>query len=165
MKRALFSLLLLTLIYALVLASFAPWDLALGAVFSGTLLYMFRGFVFGGRPAPLPGLLGRIIAFGPLFLAAAMREVVAGTWQVALVTLRLRPVERPGIVKVPIGDRTPGGVAVSALVGTLSPGSVLVDIDWEAGYALIHTIDAQDPEAFRRSRAEFYQRYQRKVFP
>ena len=164
MKRALFSLLFLALIYALVLGSFAPWDLALGAVFSGALLYAFRGFVFGGRPAPLPGLLRRVVAFGP-FLAAVVREVVAGTWQVALVTLRLRPVERPGIVKVPIGDRTPGGVAVSALVGTLSPGSVLVDIDWEAGYALIHTIDAEDPEAFRRSRMEFYERYQRKVFP
>ena len=164
MKRALFSLLLLTLTYALVLASFARWDLALGAVFSGALLYAFRGFVFGGRPAPLPGLLGRVVAFGP-FLAAVVREVVAGTWQVALVTLRLRPLENSGIVKVPIGERTPVGVAVSALVGTLSPGTFLVDIDWEEGYALIHTIDAEDPEAFRRSRAEFYRRYQRKVFP
>ena len=48
MKRALLSLFLLTLVYALVLASFAPWDLALGAVFSGALLYAFRGFVCGG---------------------------------------------------------------------------------------------------------------------
>ena len=164
MTRALLSLVLLTLIYALVLASFAPWDLALGAVFSGMLLYAFRGFVFGGRPAPLPGLLGRVVAFGP-FLAAVVGELVAGTWQVLLVTLRLRSLETPGIVKVPLGERTPGGVAVSALVGTLSPGSFLVEIDWEEGYALIHTIDASDPEAFRRSRAEFYRRYQRKVFP
>jgi len=164
MKRALLSLLLLTLVYAMVLASFAPWDLALGAVFSGVLLYAFRGFVFGGSPAPLPGLLRRVLAFGPFF-AAAVREVAAGTWQVALITLRLRPLASPGIVKVPIGDRTPVGVVVSALVGTISPGSFLVDIDWEEGYALIHTIDAHDPEAFRHSREEFYQRYQRKVFP
>ena len=164
MTRSLVSLVLLTLVYALVLASFAPWDLALGAAASGALLYAFRGFVFGGRPAPLPGLLGRVVAFGP-FLAAAVGEVVSGTWQVALVTLRLRPLEHPGIVKVPLGDRTPGGVAVSALVGTISPGSFLVDIDWEGGYALIHTIDARDPEAFRRSRARFYERYQKKVFP
>lgn len=164
MKRALLSLVLLTLIYALVLASFSPWDLALGAVSSGALLFAFREFVFGAGPAPLPGLSRRIVAFVP-FLAAVVREVVAGTWQVALVTLRLRPLARPGLVRVPLGDRTPGGVAVSALVGTLSPGTVLVDIDWEEGYALIHTIDAHDPEAFRRSRAEFYERYQKKVFP
>lgn len=164
MKRALFSLFLLTLVYALVLASFAPWDLALGAVISGALLYVFGPFVFGERPAPLPGLLGRIVAFGP-FVVAAGREVVAGTWQVTLVTLRLRPLDRPGIVKVPIGDRTPVGIVVSALVGTLSPGTFLVDIDWEERVALIHTINAADPEAFRRSQEELYQRYQRKVFP
>ena len=164
MSRALLSLFLLTLVYALVLASFAPWDLALGAVFSGVLLYAFRGFVFGGRPAPAPGLLRRVVAFGP-FVWAAVREIAAGTWQVALVTLRLRPLVSPGIVKIPLGERTPVGVAVSALVGTISPGSFLVEINWEEGYALIHTIDARDPEAFRRSRQEFYQRYQRKVFP
>ena len=164
MKRALLALLLLTLVYALVLASFAPWDLALGAAFSGALLYAFRGFVFGGRPAPLPGLLRRVIVFGP-FAVVAAREIAAGTWQVVLVTLRLQPLESPGIVKVPIGDRTPLGVVVSALVDTISPGSFVVDIDWEEGYMLIHTVDASDPEAFRRSWEEFYRRYQRKVFP
>lgn len=164
MKRAIFSLFLLTLIYALVLASFAPWDLALGVVLSGVLLYAFRGYVFDGSPDPLQGLLRRVLAFGPFFVAA-VREIAIGTWQVALVTLRLRPLERPGIVKVPIGERTPVGVVVSALVDTISPGSFLVDIDWEEGCMLIHTIDARDPDAFRRSWEEFYDRYQRKVFP
>ena len=65
MKRALLSLFLLTLVYALVLASFAPWDLALGAVLSGALLYAFRGFVFGGRPAPVPGLLRPFLERSP----------------------------------------------------------------------------------------------------
>ena len=164
MKRAFLSLVLLTLVYALVLASFAPWDLALGALFSGALLYTLRGFVFGGSPAPLPGALRRVLAFGP-FVAAVVREVSASTWHVALITLRLRPLASPGIVKVPIGNRTPVGVVVSALVDTISPGSFLVDIDWEEGCMLIHAIDASDPEAFRRSWEEFYDRYQRKVFP
>lgn len=164
MKRALVSLLLLTLVYALAVGSFAPYDLALGVLLSGALLYGFRAFVFGGRPAPLPGLFRRVLAFGP-FVFAALREVVAGTWEVALVTLHLKPLRSPGIVKAPIGERTPAGVVVSALVGTLSPGAVLIDIDWEEGCALIHTIDAADPEAFRRRQEELYQRYQKKVFP
>lgn len=164
MSRALLALCLLTLVYALVLASFSPWDLALGAAFSGALLYAFRGFVFGGSPAPLPGLLRRVLAFGPFF-AAVVREVTVDTWRVALITLRLRPLASPGIVKVPIGERTPVGVVVSALVDTISPGSFLLDIDWEGGHMLIHTIDASDPEAFRRSWEKFYDRYQRRVFP
>ncbi len=160
MKRALVALLFLTLVYALVLGSFAPYDLALGALLSGTLLYGFRSFVFGGRPAPLPRLFRRVLAFGP-FAFAVFREVVWGTWEVALVILRLKPLESPGLVKLPIGERTPTGVVVSALVDTLSPGAVLVELDWEEECALIHIIDAADPEAFRRRQEELYQRYQK----
>ena len=164
MKRAAFSLVLLTLVYALVLASFSPWDLAFGAILSGVLLYAFRGYVFGGRPAPLPGLAGRMLAFWP-FALAVLRDTIAGTWQVTKVTLGRTPLEKPGIVAVPIGDRTPAGVAVSSLVATISPGEFLVDIDWDEGVMLVHTIDASDPEEVRRSHEHFYRRYQRKVFP
>jgi len=162
-KRALLSLLLLTLVYALVLASFAPWDLALGATLSGALLLLARRTIFG-RLAPLPGLLGRVLAFGP-FAAAVLKDAAVGTWQVTLVVLHLRPLERPGIVAVPIGDRTPVGVAVSALVTTISPGEFLVDVDWKKRVMLIHSINAADPEEVRRSHEDFYQRYQRRVFP
>ncbi len=164
MKRAAFSLVLLTLVYALVLASFSPWDLAFGAILSGVLLYAFRGYVFGGRPAPLPGLAGRLIAFWP-FLFAVARDAIAGTWQVTQVTLGLKSLEKPGVVAVPIGERTPVGVAVSALVTTVSPGAVLIDVDWDEGVMLIHAIDASDPEEVVRDHQLFYQRYQRKVFP
>lgn len=164
MKRAFFSLVLLTLVYALVLASFHPWDLAFGALLSGVLLFSFRRFVFDGKPAPLPGLLGRLLAFLP-FVYAVLRDTVVGTWQVTRATLGRRPPEKSGIVAVPIGERTPVGVAVSALVTTISPGALLVDVDWERGVMLIHVMDASDPEEVRRSHEDFYQRYQRKVFP
>lgn len=164
MKRALLSLLLLTLVYALVLASFAPWDLALGAALSGALLLLARGSIFGGSFAPLPGLLGRVLAFWP-FAAAVFKDAAVGTWHVTLVVLHLRPLERTGIVAVPIGERTRVGVAVSALVTTISPGQFLVDVDWRKRVMLIHSIDAADPEEVRRSHEDFYQRYQRRVFP
>lgn len=164
MKRAAFSLVLLTLVYALVLASFHPWDLALGAVLSGVLLFAFRGYIFGGKPAPLPGLLGRMLAFWP-FVFAVLRDTIVGTWQVTQVTLHLKPLQKPGVVAVPIGERTPVGVAVSALVTTISPGAVLIDVDWGKGVMLIHTIDAADPEEVRRAHEQFYQIYQRRVFP
>ena len=164
MKRAAFSLVLLTLVYAFVLASFSPWDLAFGAVLSGVLLYAFRGYVFGGKPAPLPGLLSRVFAFWP-FAFAVVRDTIVGTWQVTQVTLRLKPIGKPGVVAVPIGERTPVGVAVSALVTTISPGAVLIDVDWDEGVMLIHAMDAADPGEVRRSHEHFYQRYQKKVFP
>ena len=162
MKRASFSVLLLTGVYAIVLASFHPLDLLFGALVSGAALYAFRPFVFGGQPDPLPGLLRRCIAFFP-FAGAVVCDVIMETWKVALVTLHLRPLKESGIVKVPVGERTPTGVAVSALVTTLSPGAFLIEADEE--FMLIHVIDASDPDTFRREREDFYQRYQRKVFP
>ncbi len=169
MGRYLLAAVLLTLVYAFVLASFAPWDLALGAALSAALLFVFGDSVFedpasGGARARAPALFGRVSAFGP-FAAATAWAIAKGTWEVTLVTLHLRGLESPGLVAVPVGERTPTGVAVSALVTTLSPGTFLVDVDDERGVMLIHTIDAGDPDAVREAHQEFYRRYQRKVFP
>ena len=163
MRRAVFCVALLTLVYALVLASFHPLDLATGAAVSCTLFLAARRYLFGDEP-DTDGILGRVAAFAP-FAAAVVREVVVGTWEVALVTLHLRPLERPGIVAVPIGERTLTGIAVTALVMTLSPGEFLVEVDWEKRVMLMHVIDAGDPEEVRAAHERFYERYQRKVFP
>ncbi|MBA2375274.1 MAG: Na+/H+ antiporter subunit E, partial [Rubrobacter sp.] len=48
---------------------------------------------------------------------------------------------------------------------TLSPGTYLVEVDWERGVWLIHALDASDPDEVRRDRHEFYERYQKRVFP
>jgi multicomponent Na+:H+ antiporter subunit E len=92
-------------------------------------------------------------------------EIVRGTWDVALRVLHLRPVEHPGIVLVPIGERTEVGVAVTGLLVGLSPGSLLLDVDTERQVMLFHVIDAGDPDAVRTQLDRFYQRYQRRVFP
>lgn len=155
---------LLTLVYALVLASFHPLDLVTGAAISCALFFAARGYLFGDEPEASGGLLGRAVAFFP-FAVAVVREVVVGTWEVALVTLHLRPLESAGIVAIPIGERTPTGVAVMALVMTLSPGEFLVEVDWERRVMLMHVIDASDPEEVRAEHERFYSRYQRKVFP
>ena len=154
----------LTLVYALALGSFHPLDLLFGAGLSVALVFTSRRFVFGGGPDGRASLLRRVAAFLP-FSLAVFREVVVGTWEVTLVTLHLRPLKRPGIVEVPIGERTPAGVAVWAVVTGLPPGAFFVDVDGERGVVLIHILDASDPEAFRRQQEDFYRRFQRGVFP
>jgi multicomponent Na+:H+ antiporter subunit E len=170
MTRYVAATVMLTLVYALALGSFQPWDLLIGAMLSSVLLLVSRRFVFGGDSASprtsAPGLtvLGRVVAFVP-FAAAIFREILVGTWEVTLVTLHLRPLVRPGIVAVPIGERTPTGVAVWAVITGLPPGSFFVDVDREREVVLIHVLDARDPEAYRRQQEDFYRRYQSKVFP
>ena len=168
MSRALLGLALLALVYALTLASADPLDLlaglALGAV-GVAVQRRLRGVEpadeGADRAAALPA---RVLAF-PLFVGGLLADVARGTIDVALRTLHLRMVERPGIVLVPIEERTRLGVAVSALATTLSPGSLLVDVDWQRRAMLIHVIDASDPDAVRAQHRRFYERYQRRVFP
>jgi multicomponent Na+:H+ antiporter subunit E len=164
MTRYVLAVAALTLIYALALASFQPLDLLFGAVLSATLIFASRRFVFVTDPGRRPGLLRRAVAFVP-FAAKVFWEIVVGTWEVALVTLHIQPLMKPGIVAVSIGDRTPFGVAIWTLVTGLPPGSFFVDVDRERGVALIHILDASDPEAFREQQEDFYRRYQSKVFP
>jgi multisubunit Na+/H+ antiporter MnhE subunit len=168
--RYVVAVLTLTLVYALALASFHPWDLLFGAGLSAALLFASRRFVFAAEgTAPRPDgrgltLLGRVVAFVP-FAAVVFRNIMVGNWEVTLVTLGLRPLVRPGIVTVPVGDRTPTGVAVWAVVTGLPPGSFFVDVERERGVVLIHVLDARDPEAYREQQEDFYRRYQSKVFP
>lgn len=164
MNRALLWVVVLTLVYALALASFDPLDLLLGALLAAGLLTALRGILFGGRPAAIAGLGRRALA-APRLAWAVARDITIGTWQVALVTLGVRPLVRPGIVAVPFGDRSPNGAIVTGFVATLAPGEFLVEIDWSSERLLLHVLDARDPDAVRARFADFYRRYQRTFAP
>jgi multisubunit Na+/H+ antiporter MnhE subunit len=162
--RIALSLVLLTLVYVLTLASFDPWDIGLGALIAAGLLGSFHRVLVGRRPAPLSNLPTRLIAFVP-FAGRVLWEMLAGTWAVATVVLGLRPLRHSGIVAIPIEGRSHHGIAVTALVTTMSPGSYFIGVDSEQDAMLFHFLDASDPDAIRRDLARFYRRYQRHVFP
>lgn len=158
----------MTLIYCFALASFHPWDVGIGVALSIITMLIFRTFLKSTADAVArgkrPGPVRRFVAFFP-FAGKIVWDIVDGTWQVLMILIGVRPLDQPGIVKVPIGDRSPTGVAVSGMATTLAPGTVLVDVDWEEGVMLIHAISAADPDEVRRIHQEFYDQYQRYVFP
>jgi multicomponent Na+:H+ antiporter subunit E len=154
----------LAVVFSLTLASADPVDLIVGCVFGGLLAAALGNRLRLGPGGRIPPLGTRAVWFGP-FAWAVLHDVLQGTWDVTLRVLGIRRLEHPGLVRVPIGERSERGVAVSALATTLSPGSALVDIDWESGDMLIHVIDASDPDAVRARLQRFYDRYQRRVFP
>jgi multisubunit Na+/H+ antiporter MnhE subunit len=164
MSRLVLGIACLTAIYALVLVSIDPWDLVIGGAAAAFLLWASRRYLFPVPPSPIDHLGQRIARLLP-FVVAVIRDIVVGTWNVALVVLHLRPLAHPGIVAIPIGARSATGVAVTSLVMTLSPGACLVDVDWEQGVMLFHVLDAADADAVREEYETFYQRFQRPVFP
>lgn len=155
---------LLTLVYCLALASANPWDIGLGAVFGFSILFMFRGFLFL-EPATSPGsVLSRVIHF-PALAAATMIDIMRGTIDVAKIVLSPKIVSRGGLVEIPDGGRTTSGVIVNGLINTMSPGSVLIDIDPESLDWTIHVVDASHPEEVIANQQSFYERFQRPIWP
>lgn len=164
MIRILLSVLGLTLIYSMMLLSADPRDLTTGALISVGVVLLFRRHLFGDTHEPL-GRLGQRTAALLRFAWFVYVDVVQGFWLVLVVVLGLRPLTRSGIVAVPIGERTENGVAVTAWSLTLSPGSVLIDVDWERRVILFHFIDASEPDRLREKIQKSYDRYQRPIFP
>ena len=164
MTKRVVAVLLLTGVYLLALASADPLDAALGLVLATVLVLGLGALLFPGDDVRAAAFARRVVRFVP-FALVILWDITRGTWDVALVVLHVRPLERPGIVAVPIGRRTRTGVAAMALVATLSPGEFLVDVDWERGLIYLHVLDATDPDGVRERHDRFYRRWQEPVFP
>jgi len=152
----------LVAIYMLALPSADPLDAAGGLVIGLAVLFYLRRYHDDGQP--FPPMSVRRLAHVPLFAWGVLREVVHGTLLVMAVVLGLRP-RRQAIMAVPLGERTEIGVAVSTLALNLSPGEIMIDVDWEARVMWVHVLDASDPDEVRRRHDDFYRRYQRGLFP
>lgn len=164
MRRTLSTAVLLGLIYVLTLPSDDWVDIVTGIALGLLIVVLLAGRLDGPAGGVRPPIVARVVRF-PVFAVAVFADVLAGTWDVTLRVVGVRRVEAPGIVRVPIGERTDRGIAVSALATTLSPGTVFVDVDWERRDMLLHVIDASDPDDVRAKLQRFYERYQRSVFP
>lgn len=167
MIRSALLVVLLTIVFCLTLASYDPWDMVIGAILGSISLAVFHGALpeITGKPkGELPSLPSRIVHFVP-FAGITVWEILIGTVRVAAIVAGLRKLEHPGIVAVPIGDRSKFGVVVTGITTSLAPGSILLDVDWGRNLMLVHVIDASNPDQIRADMQELYDRYQRKVFP
>lgn len=155
-------------IYAFTLGSTDPIDYAVGAVMAFAVGVMIKPFMaqslVSAKGDPHPPLPQRIL-WAPVFALMVFRDIVIGTWDVLLYTLGFRSFENAGIVRIPLMGRTRTGVAVSAWAITVAPGSAFVDVDWESDEMLVHVLEAEDGDKIRRIYNDFYDRYQKRVFP
>lgn len=154
---------LLTVMFMLMVGSLSLENLLLGAGVSAALI------AWSGRWLVEDQLLGavgprRLWDFGVL-MGVVLVDVVRGTWRMGRIILGPRPGERQGEVEVPLGERTDGGARMSALLASMSPGSVLLGIDWERRVMRFHLADATHAEAFLADMDRFYRERQRAVFP
>ncbi len=167
MIRAILIVLVLAIVFCLALASSDPWDIVIGAILGSIVYAIFHDALpaIPGKPEnELPSLASRVLYFFP-FAAITVWEILIGSVRVAAVVAGLRKLEHPGIVAVPIGERSKIGVVVTGITTSMAPGSIVLDVDWDRHLMLVHMIDAGDPDQVRDRMQHLYDRYQRKVFP
>lgn len=142
-------------VFGLVTSDFSWENMVVAFSLSGALMFVFRRQILPQKLPPT-GLALHILIYSPVLLWYLFIDILKGTYQIITITLGVRPLVQPGIVKVPIGAHTPAGVGPVGFFITLSPGSFLVDIDWEEGMMLIHVIDASDPDGVRKDAEKYY---------
>ena len=154
----------LALLYALMVGSLHPVDLVLGFVLA---LGVMRLFPMAGLPPVLTAREHwRRTLHLPRFGWALLVLVTRSCFHVVKIIFGpLERADRAGVVEVPMGERTARGVQVSSWVMSLAPGTVLLELDWEKRVMRMHALDASDPAQLIQQQDNFYQRYQRAVFP
>jgi multisubunit Na+/H+ antiporter MnhE subunit len=141
--------------YCLTIASFAWQDVVFGVAVSTILIGLFRKAVFPER-FPAAGQVVHMAIYLPVLIWMLFVDILKGTWLVLIYVVGFRQLDHPGIVKIPLGGHSRAGVGMVSLFLTISPGSFLVDIDWEGGFMLVHYIDASNPRKLSRDVERYY---------
>jgi multicomponent Na+:H+ antiporter subunit E len=134
------------------------WHALLGWVWTAlTERYTASNFVLGLALAHLAlrfsrGQRGRLRKTGPAlrFVAFFAKEVVVSALRVAADVLNPRPRMRPAIVGVPLELRTDGQITLLAILVTLTPGTLALDVSPDRRTLLVHAMFAADAERVRR---------------
>ena len=98
------------------------------------------------------------------FLAFFLKELVKANLNLAITVLRRDMNLKPGVVAVPID--LPNDAAITLLVNliTLTPGTLGLDVSSDRKVVYIHTLDARDPQLFRRYMQEGFVRRVKELF-
>lgn len=144
-----------TFVFGAVIGDFGWQNILIGGSITLVLMYIFRREITPTPPPPA-GLSLHLLIYAPVLLYYLFVDILVGTWMVVTTTLGIRPLKHPGIVRIPIRTVSPYSVGPVGFFITLSPGSFLVDVDWENRVMLVHVLDASDPDAVRRDADKYY---------
>jgi multisubunit Na+/H+ antiporter MnhE subunit len=145
----------LTGLFMATLAEFSWQNAVIGAIASSTLVLVYYRWIFP-RKLPQAEFVIHVLLRVPLFLWYLTIDILKGTWVVVVYVVGIRKLDHPGIVKIPFGNHSDEAVGLVGHLVTVSPGSFLVDVDWEDRTMLVHYMDASNPEQLRADVEKYY---------
>ena len=108
-------------------------------------------------------VLGPSEYFRKLPLALALTgffvwELICSTLLVAWEVLTPTTYRRPGIIAVPLDAKTDGEITLLAILITLTPGSLTLDVSDDRTVMYVHIMFVENPAATRRSLKRGFER-------
>ncbi|MBM7081680.1 Na+/H+ antiporter subunit E [Micromonospora sp. SCSIO 07396] len=135
----------LVVVWNLLWGNFSPANLLAGLLVSGAVLVFFPlpPVSFGGRLRPRA-----LLRLAGVFVV----ELVSASIHVAAIAVRpgFRP--RGAIIGVRLRVRTDLNLALTAELLSLVPGTLIVEVDRDAGVLYVHVLDVRSPADLTGSR-------------
>ncbi|TWJ23388.1 Na+/H+ antiporter subunit E [Micromonospora endolithica] len=128
----------LVLLWNLLWGEFTWGNLLAGALVAGAVLLFFPlpPVTFGGRLRPRALLV---------FLLRFAGELITASVHVSRIAVRPGYLPRSAILAVRLRVRTDLNLALTAEVVSLVPGTLIIDVDREAGVLYVHVLDVHGP--------------------
>ena len=148
---------LLTLSWIFLTGEFTVENLAVGFLFGVLVLWMAQR---RKRVSGYPARLRHIAEFIVFFLG----EIISANVRVSFDVLTPRHRMRPGILAIPLELETDVQIMVLAILITLTPGTLCLDISEDRRMIYVHAMYIHDADKVRHAIKEGYERRVREVF-
>ncbi|SDY50774.1 multisubunit sodium/proton antiporter, MrpE subunit [Micromonospora pattaloongensis] len=137
----------LVLIWNLLFGEFTVGNVLGGLAVAALVLVVFPlpAVAFSGRLRPLP-----LLRFAARFVV----DLVSASAQVAWSALRFGREPRSAVIAVPLRVPTDLNLTLTAEALSLVPGSLIVEVDREAGTLYVHVLDVRARADVERARAQ-----------
>jgi len=147
------SILLMTVFWLLVVNEIDAGQVVLGLLLAVAVRWLCKPFMVSTLPIRRPGVA---LQLAGLFLY----DIVVANLAVARAVLSPSLPIRPRFLRVPLDVREPKAAALLAGMVTLTPGTVSVDLDLDAGALTVHALLVDDENA---TVAEIKSRYEARI--
>jgi multicomponent Na+:H+ antiporter subunit E len=148
--------------------SMLVWNLLLAGLWMAmtelSSTHMVIGFVLGyfvlwlspgrGQRSRYFRRVGQGLRFAGFFL----RELAIATARVAYDVLTPTPYMKPAVLGIPLDVETDTEIALLAIVVTLTPGTLALDISSDRKTLYVHAMYVTDPETIRRDIKQGFER-------
>jgi multicomponent Na+:H+ antiporter subunit E len=130
----------LAVVWLLLQADLSLVNLAGGYLLGAVVIWVLT------RTTGQPFYLHRVFA-GLELLLVFVYEVIVANLRMAYQILHPRLPVRPGFIALPLELRTDGQITLLAIMVTMTPGTLSVEVTEDRRYLVVHVLDLDDPEA------------------